>query len=208
MENSPNTIERGASREIDPKTNVAIALHPLDAGLRAAMVGMERVRWRLTVCREPRVGHASRPEGWRRYLHLKAIPPAFPTGDPDRPLNVTDERSQDDEEDFDLKPETPTKQTRRTVELFYAPCEEIKAQVLQRDQVIGQISSALNRDPARDLSAISETSGLMQVLQNQVQRVETRCNQHDADNKRLLNKYDEKVAGVQDLKLDLKLLQA
>jgi hypothetical protein len=37
---------------------------------------------------------------------------------------------------------------------------------------------------------------------------EARCNQLLADNKRLQEKYDEKVAEVQDLKLDLKLLQA
>jgi hypothetical protein len=46
-----NTIERGASREIDPKTNVANALRPQkatsdreDASLREAWVGMERAR--------------------------------------------------------------------------------------------------------------------------------------------------------------------
>jgi hypothetical protein len=168
-----------------------------------------------------------------------------PTGDPDRPPNVTrakeierdieaevgmttvnnarrnsdsgsDEESQDDGEDpqaggdSDSEPEAPAKpakRTRRTVERFRTPREEIKAQISQRDTVTGQISSALARDPAKDLGAVFGTSGLMQVLQNQVQMAEARCNQLLADNKRLQEKYDEKVAEVQDLKLDLKLLQ-
>jgi hypothetical protein len=170
-----------------------------------------------------------------------------PTGDPDRPPNVTrakeieryieaevgmttvadarrdsdsgsDEESQDDEEDSqaggdsDSEPEAPSKpakETRRTtVERFRTPREEIKAQNAQRDTVMCQISSALARDPAKDLGAIFETSGLMQVLQNQVQMAEARYNQLLADNKRLQEKYDEKVAEAQDLKLDLRLLQA
>jgi hypothetical protein len=148
-----------------------------------------------------------------------------PTGDPDRPPNVTrakeierdiaaevgmttvtdarrdsdsgsDEESQDDEEDSqaggdsDSEPEAPAKpakETRRTtVERFRTPREEIKAQNAQRDTVMGQISSALARDPAK----------------------EARYNQLLADNKRLQEKYDEKVAEIQDLKLDLRLLQA
>jgi hypothetical protein len=169
-----------------------------------------------------------------------------PTGDPDRPLNVTrakqierdieaevgmttlndarrnsdsasDEESEDDEEDTraggdsESEPEAaakPAKPTRKTVERFRTPREEIKAQISQRDKVMGQISSALARDPAKDLGAVFEASGLMQVLQNQVQLAEARCNQLQADNKRLQEKYDEKVAENQDLKLDLKLLQA
>jgi hypothetical protein len=129
-----------------------------------------------------------------------------PTGDPDRPPNVTrakqierdleaevgmttvndarrnsdsgsDEESQDDAEDSqagansDFEPEAPAKpakQTRRTVERFRTPREEIKAQISQRHKVMGQISSALARDPAKDLGAVFVASGLMQVLQNQV----------------------------------------
>ncbi|KAA8894120.1 hypothetical protein FN846DRAFT_895384 [Sphaerosporella brunnea] len=164
-----------------------------------------------------------------------------PTGDPDRPPNVTqakqierdieaevgmitvndrdsdvssDEESLDDEKVFDSDsepeaPAKPAKQTRKTtVERFRTPREEIKAQNSQRNTVMSQISLALARNPAKDLSAIFETSGLIQVLQNQIQMAEARYNQLLTDIKRLQEKYDEKVAEVQDLKLDLKLLQA
>jgi hypothetical protein len=171
-----------------------------------------------------------------------------PTGDPDRPPNVTrakeierdieaevgmttvndarrdsdsgsDDGSQDEEEesqagsdsDSESEPQAeapraakPAKQTRKTtVERFRTPREEIKAQNSQRDAVMGQISSALARDPTKDLGAIFETSSLMQVMQNQVQMAEGRYNQLLADYKRLQDKYDAKVAEVQDLQLQL-----
>jgi hypothetical protein len=186
------------------------------------------------VGRKPRDGKYLRKQ-FQDLLNCKK-----PTGDPDRPPNVTralqierdieagvgmttvndanpsseDDESREDEEDSqtdaDSEPEAPTKQAARktTVERLRTPREEIKAQASQRDQVMGQISSALARDPAKDLSAVFEASGLMQVLQNQVHMAESRCRELEADNKRLRDKYDEKVAEVQDLKLDLRLLQA
>jgi chromosome segregation ATPase len=103
--------------------------------------------------------------------------------------------------------------TRTTVERLRTPREKITEQISQRDKIMTQVSSALERSNATDLSSTLEKVSIIQMLQNQVQAEQARCRQLEVDYRALREKYDTKVAEVQEKaaeisKLELRLFMA
>jgi hypothetical protein len=91
--------------------------------------------------------------------------------------------------------------------------EKITEQISQRDKIMTQVSSALERSNSTDLSSTLEKVSIIQMLQNQVQAEQARSRQLEVDYRALREKYDTKVAEVQEkaaemAKLELRLFMA
>jgi chromosome segregation ATPase len=128
----------------------------------------------------------------------------------------SDEEDEHDDDESEGESESPAKEqrpTRSTVERLRTPREKITEQISQRDKIMTQVSSALERSNATDLSSTLEKVSIIQMLQNQVQAEQARCRQLEVDYRALREKYDTKVAEVQEKaaeisKLELRLFMA
>jgi hypothetical protein len=94
-----------------------------------------------------------------------------------------DSDSEDEPEDDESESESdsPAKERRprpATVERLRTPREKITEQISQRDKIMTQVSSALERSNSTDLSSTLEKVFIIQMLQNQVQAESMR--QYDA----------------------------
>jgi chromosome segregation ATPase len=127
----------------------------------------------------------------------------------------SDEEDENDDDESEPEGESAKEQrpTRTTVERLRTPREKITEQISQRDKIMTQVSSALERSNATDLSSTLEKVSIIQMLQNQVQAEQARCRQLEVDYRALREKYDTKVAEVQEKaaeisKLELRLFMA
>jgi hypothetical protein len=122
--------------------------------------------------------------------------------------------------------ERPRHSRPATVERLRPLREQITQQISQRDKIMGQVSTALEKSNSTDLSSTFEKVAIIQMLQNQLQAEkaqsrqlleaeQARSRQLEEDNRALRDKYESKVAELHDkvteistLKLELRLCRA
>jgi hypothetical protein len=140
-----------------------------------------------------------------------------------------DSDSDDEDDESESESDSPAKEQRpkpATVERLRPLREQITQQISQRDKIMGQVSTALEKSNATDLSSTFEKVAIIQMLQNQLQAEkaqscqlpeaeQARSGQLEEDNRALRDKYKSKVAELHDkiteistLKLELRLCRA